>query len=169
MIMAEIILTQGKTAIVDEADFEWLSQWKWYFWKGRNGNGYAIRKDNLGIVDGIRKWDIFRMHRVIMSAPSNMQVDHINVNPLDNRRENLRLCTHRENTYNKKKSRGSSKYKGVSWKRDNNKWQAAIRCGLETHYLGLFSSQESAAAAYNEAAIKYFGEFAGLNEVRNAA
>lgn len=163
--MKQITLSKGKFTIVDDENYEFLMQWKWYYWEGRNGNGYALRKKNLGIIDGRVQWKTFRMHRFIVNAPSDMHVDHINFDPLDNRKSNLRVCTAKQNSYNKKKLKGVSKYKGVSWKSPNKKWQAAIKCGENTYYLGLYNSEEDAAQAYNFSAVKYFGEFAALNKV----
>ena len=161
-----IPLTQGKFALVDACDYDFLMQWKWKYNPSHphSKSGYAMRNKNLGIIDGKRKWQVFRMHRVLMNPSVNMQVDHINGDSLDNRRENLRICNNRNNSYIQTKTNNTSSiYKGVSWKKQNNKWQAAIR-SEKTIYLGLFESEEDAALAYNLAAIKYFGEFANFNK-----
>jgi hypothetical protein len=102
-----------------------------------------------------------------VNDPKN-EVDHINHNPLDNRKENLRICTRRENSRNRTKGkfikRPSSRYKGVSFDKKLNKWIAAI--GLDTMiYIGCFTTEEDAAFAYNIKAKEIFGEFACLNEV----
>jgi hypothetical protein len=152
--MREIQLTQGKVAIVDDADFEFLSQWKWY--AGR----YAMR---IAKVNG-RKTTIL-MHRIILGLGSGVECDHINRNKFDNRRENLRACKHEENLRNRPKMGRvrTSKYVGVC-KSGTRSWKAKICFKGEHHYLGnRFSTEESAARAYDEAAKRLHGEFASLN------
>jgi hypothetical protein len=155
-----IPLTQGKHAIVDAGDYDKLIKLKWYY----NKTGYAI---NLKYIRGSgrknQKQTCLYMHRLIVNPPDEMYTDHINGDKLDNRRCNLRICTNKENTRNKKKTCGTSKYKGVSWDIKSSKWRASIAPNKICLYLGVFNTQEEAALAYNEAAIKYFGEFAKLN------
>ena len=106
------------------------------------------------------------MHRVVMNTPDGMETDHISMNTLDNRRENLRQCTRAENSANKKKySTNTSGYKGVTWHKAANKWRAQITINYKNHILGQFDKIEDAAKAYNEAAKNRLGEFARLNEV----
>ena len=93
--MKEIKLTQGYVAIVDDEDYEYLNRFEWCIQKNRN-TFYAIRRGNKHEISSC-----MRMHRVIMNPPKNMQVDHINHNGLDNRKENLRIVTHRENHCNR--------------------------------------------------------------------
>ena len=157
--MKEIPLTQGKVAIVDDEDYEYLRQFKWYAqWDG--WNWYAKR--NV-IVNGKQKTIL--MHRVIMGVPNGRHTDHINHNGLDNREINLRICTAAGNQHNTGKQRNNTTgYKGV-----------VITCGKyikaqisnngKRIHLGLFKTLEEAAKAYNEAAIKYHGEYAQLNEI----
>ena len=96
-------------------------------------------------------------------------VDHINRDKLDNRRENLRLCNMTESNRNrgpihfKHSSSITSKYKGVHWSK--NKWRATIEVNGKKIYLGFFDNEQDAAIAYNEAAKKYFGDYAYLNEI----
>lgn len=105
-----------------------------------------------------------RFHRVIMSAPSGMQVDHINGNTLDNRRCNLRICTSAENGRNRKPRKGgSSGYKGVCWNKPAQKWQARIMVGGKSISLGYFDDEVEAARAYDAAACEFHGDFARLN------
>lgn len=151
----QIPLTMGEFAIVDDEDYEYLSQWKW--WRNR---GYAIRSF---MVKGKRH--IILMHRVIMQAPLNKLVDHIDGNILNNQKHNLRICTHSENMRNQHSVSGTSKYKGVYWSKDKNKWAAQIRSSNKKKFLGYFSNEKDAALAYNKAAVELHGEFAKLNEV----
>lgn len=105
------------------------------------------------------------LHRAIMKAKKGEQVDHINGNTLDNRKENLRICTHAENIRNRNQRKNSNtKYKGVF--KSGKKWGASIGYENERYYLGVFKTQEEAAIAYNKAALKYHGEFALLNTVK---
>jgi len=100
------------------------------------------------------------MHREIMGCPTKKQIDHINNDPLDNRRSNLRVCSHAENSRNRRMSSG--KLKGVLWK-SKNRWQARIRVNGNLKVLGSYLSPQDAASAYDKAAVKYFGEFANIN------
>ena len=154
--MKEIILSDGSKTQVSDVDFESLSRHKWYLKKG-----YAVR--NIG-SRGKQK-TIF-MHRVIMSNPAGMSVDHKDQNPLNNQRSNLRICTVQQNNQNRRKYlQGSSKYKGVSWHKTEGKWQAQIRVNSKAKHLGLFKNEIDAAIAYNKIAKETQGEFACLNEV----
>lgn len=159
--MAEILLTKGKVAIVDDADFHWLSQWNWSV----KDVDYAQRmcRKNEGVG---RK--MVMMHRQILGVMDpSVEVDHINHNTLDNRRINLRLCSRYENQRNQILHRGTvSGFKGVSRAGSAiERWQAQIQINGKIKYLGVFSTKEAAALAYNEVAIKFFGEFACLNKV----
>lgn len=101
------------------------------------------------------------LHRLL--CPSNHHVDHINGNPLDNRRANLRPCTAQENHRNKRRHKdGSSNFKGVSLGK-NGKWSGQIWDGKKLHHLGMFTNEHDAARAYDRAARVMFGEFAKLN------
>lgn len=104
------------------------------------------------------------MHRLITDAPAGLQVDHINGDKLDNRKENLRVCTQHENRMNlAKPKRNSYKFKGVAFNTQYGKWSANISVNGRANYLGLYISEEDAAHAYDYYAKKYFGEFANLN------
>lgn len=158
--MSDVVLVNGGVSVVDELDFGWLSRWRWYF----NGR-YAIR---TGLKrDGEKQVGIF-MHRQILGVVgSEVHVDHINHNPLDNRRENLRLCSRSQNQSNRLLTAGSlSGFKGVSYLEGHKTpWQARVNINGKQEYLGCFATKEQAALAYNEAAKQHFGEFACLNEV----
>lgn len=152
-----IPLTQGKFAIVDAEDFEWLSQLGWYY-----NNGYAVR---VPYIDGIRGKTTY-MHREIMGTPKGRDTDHINSDSLDNRRSNLRIVTTSQNMMNQRKTRGTSKYKGVCWYRAGNKWMAYINLNGKRKYLGFFHTEDDAANAYNLAAMALHGEYARLNVIK---
>ena len=159
----EIRLTQGKVALVDDVLFGWLNQFKWFFRK----DGY-VAKSIYNKLTGERKQ--IRMHREIMNFPDGMEIDHINGDKLDNRRENLRICTMGQNRANRGLQRNSSSgYKGVYFEEARNKWRAQIEINNRRLHLGYFNNAEKAAFAYDTAAKKYFGEFAKLNfpEVKN--
>ncbi len=154
--MKMIPLTQGKYAIVDDADYEWLSQWKWRV----SSNKYVIRSGPRS--EKPRR--SYSMHRQIMNAPAGMDVDHINGNPLDNRRSNLRVCTHAENQCNQKlRSSSGNPYKGVRLNKSGTRWWARISKNGKEQHLGTFATAEEAAAAYDEAAKQLSGEFARTN------
>lgn len=158
----KIPLTKGKTALVDDEDYAELSKYSWHAIRNRH-TWYARRGEWR---DGNQH--IIRMHRQILDAPPNKDVDHINRNGLDNRKENLRFCTNAQNQANKRPQTGaSSKFKGVSLRKQTGKWQAYIKKNGDQHYLGVFDDEEGAARAYNEAAEKMFGEFARLNEIES--
>lgn len=156
--MREIPLTQGKVALVDDEDFEEVNQFKWY----ANKIGsifYAARAIRIG-----GRLIHIRMHRYLLNALSGQETDHRNHNGLDNRRENIRTCSHAENSRNKQNCRGgSSKFKGVYWDKKNRKWKAQIMSDGRCLNLGRFVGEVDAAKIYDKAAMKFFGEFAFLN------
>jgi hypothetical protein len=155
--MRRIPLTRGAEALVDDEDFERLTVTRWQV----DDKGYAIRYRRRDGKDTTES-----MHRVIMNAPKGMEVDHINGNPLDNRRCNLRLVSRRQNSRNTRGHRDNvTGYKGVSLDRVRGTYRAVIVHEGQHHFLGRFRTAEAAARAYNDAARKYFGEFARLNAV----
>lgn len=155
--MKEIPLSKGKITIVDDLDYEWLSQWKWCV----SNKGYAQR--NTPKADG--RVTTIRMHSQIVGIKPGFQADHINGDRLDNRRSNLRHATCAQNSENREKVRGNSQFKGVGQRKDTQKWRAIIQKGATVHYIGQFSTEVEAALAYNKVAISLFGEFARLNVV----
>ena len=155
-----IKLTRGYYALVDECDFERLNRHKWQV-NVRNGRprqaGRTERRN--------QKSRYLTMHRVIMNPPKHMIVDHINRNPLDNRRANLRLSTPQQNSWNRSCPRNSkgSKYTGVSLDRDGQKWRVRIVIDGESRFLGYYDDEKAAAMAFDKAARKHRGHFAFQN------
>lgn len=146
--------------LIDAEDYELVSKHRWHILIAKH-TSYANAKTKID-----NKWTTVQMHRLIMSAPKDKQVDHRDGNGLNNRKENLRLCTNHQNSMNKKKHRKwSSKYRGVHWHKKSKKWYAGIRVKGNRIHLGVFKDEIDAAEAYNEGAIKHFGEFANLNEI----
>jgi HNH endonuclease/AP2 domain len=158
--MIKIPLTQGKVALVDDEDDERVSSMKWFAWRPKLSRvTYAVRSE---ILDGKRQ-TVF-MHRFITGIPKGMQIDHINQDGLDNRRQNLRPATSSQNRQNRKSpSTNKSGYKGVSWCPVNKKWRVVIRAPGRYLSLGYFKDKIEAAIFYDAAAIKHHGEFACLN------
>lgn len=155
-----IPLSKGRVAIVDTADFEWLSQWRWHARSHRDGTPYAAR--NGRVVDGCRGQIIF-MHNQIMQPPAGMAVDHINRDKLDNRRSNLRICTRAQNQANCERRVKAAPYRGIRSVNKGTRWAAQIGANGAHHYLGCYPTMEDAARAYDEAALRLHGEFATLN------
>lgn len=134
-----IPLTRGAFAIVDDEDFEWLTYLSWFC----TSNGYA--KTSIGKIQ-------FYMHQLIMNPPYDMTVDHINCKKLDNRKENLRVCTMKQNNQNIFKRRTSNPYKGVFWCRYTSRWFAQISIDHKSKFLGRHKDAKTAARAYDTAA-----------------
>jgi hypothetical protein len=157
-------LSQNKFAIVDADDYDRLNQYKWCLSKTPHTN-YAMRRTKGKRAKGRRaKRKTIMMHRVITNTPPHLVVDHINHNGLDNRKQNLRLCTRAENSRNRRPFRlNGSRYKGVSWDKQRKLFLAAIRCKGKYYNLGRFKSEIAAAKAYDKKAKELFGEFAFLN------
>lgn len=157
--MKEIQLTQCKVAIVDDDDYERLSQFNWHF----NKHGYAMRN----VCNGKGRHKMSFMHREILelSKDDGKYVDHINGDKLDNRRENLRVCSNAENVHNQGiRKNNTSGLKGVVWHKVARKWFAQITINRKNKYLGLFATPDDAHEAYCAAALKYHGQFANFGE-----
>jgi hypothetical protein len=161
-MVARIALTRGYTTLVDDEDAEAVLACGAWHVSVESGGVYAVHTQR---IPGTRKTLRIRLHRFIMNAPDKFDVDHINGDGLDNRRSNLRLCTDSENQGNARKRRRqtASQYKGVTWHKSAQRWQAQIEVARKTRYLGLFHSELDAARAYDAAAKVVFGEFARCN------
>lgn len=164
--MKIVELTQGQVTVVDDHHYEWISKHKWFAHKKKYGGYYASR--NSSSLIGKRK--TIRLHREIMEhtlgrpLTDDEEVDHIDLDKLNNLDENLRLATSGENARNKTKhSDNTSGYRGVSWYRWYQKWVAAITINYKKIYLGYHKSKEDAARAYDLAAIEHHGNFAKTN------
>ena len=157
--MKTLPLTMGYEAIVDDADYAMVSQWKWRALVRKapgNTRIYAARK-------GPNSQGCLLLHREIVRPEPGLVVDHINGNCLDNRRENLRACTHAQNLANAPKRIGNtSGFKGVH-RHHHDKWTAKISANGCVRYLGVFADKHEAARAYDVAAAELHGEFAQLN------
>ena len=164
--MKPILLTKGMIAIVDDDDWELLEQYQWYY--STHNRAYTTTHISCKTENGKRttKSRHIPMTHMILGITDSRIVDHKNGETLDNRKENLRICTNRQNSANSKlrKDRKSG-YKGVSFNKNAKKWSSQIKVNYERIYLGIYDTPWKAAQAYDDAAVKYFGEFAKLNNV----
>ena len=158
--MKEIQLTQGKVALVDDDDFEYLNQWKWQANQKQNKRFYAWRGKK---IDG--KYKMIYLHRFILKlTDKKIFVDHANMDTLDNRKINLRICNRSQNAVNTDKNKiNLLGFKGISFDKRSNKYYSSICINKKRIHLGTFIDPKDAARAYNQAAQKYHGEFAQLN------
>jgi len=156
--MKEIPLTKGYVALVDDEDYEWLMQFKWHANARTQRYVRAVRTQR---THGSKPTMVY-MHRVIANAPLGMFVDHKNGNPLDNRRQNIRICKKSENNTNVgKRTDNTSGYIGVS--KNGSGFMAIIHVSGEIKYLGTFRTAVEAAIVRDKAALMYRGDFARLN------
>lgn len=166
LILKEIPLSQSQVTLVLEEHYDELSKHKWYaLWSPNPGTFYAVR--NGPKIKG-EKRDNIKMHRVILNAPKGVQVDHRDGNGLNNYPPNIRLASASGNSRNIGiPKHNTSGFKGVTWDKQHQKWRAMIRINKRNKHIGRFDKDciLDAARAYNEAALKYHGEFACLNVI----
>tara|TARA_R110000787_G_scaffold5224_1_gene19174 strand:+ start:191 stop:673 length:483 start_codon:yes stop_codon:yes gene_type:complete len=143
----------GKTFLVSPDDYEDFV------------DGYRFCLDSgyvkySGTKDGLKRK---LLHRIIMGEPEDLVIDHINRDPLDNRRENLRIVSRQENQMNlSMRKTNKSGVSGVHWNKSANKWRAAIKYKNKHINLGYFEKLEDAGKARKDAEMKYFGEFRAM-------
>lgn len=148
--------------LVDEIDGWLLNKYRWYLWSTKRHNGIYVVASESSINP--KELHYKRLHQIILETEEGQMVDHINGNPLDNRRNNLRITSAVGNNKNAiKRKNAIGKYKGVHYSSREGKFKAQIQCNKVKHSLGTFSSEIAAAKAYDAAAKQLFGEFAKLN------
>jgi len=168
-----IPLTQSRYAIVDPADYPHLSRYNWRL-RRTKGKNILYAERSIRLPNG--RYSRILMHCQIMEninsnlrdtnderRTTNLVIDHINGNGLDNRRANLRLATVAQNAWNSKKRNSRSGYKGVWFAADKGLWRAAIVYHGRRIHIGYFKDKIAAAKAYDAAARKYYGDFAKPN------
>lgn len=147
-----VIAIKGHSVLISDCDLEFVQSKSWYVREDKSGLLYAYNRGG-------------QMSRQLMNCPAGREVDHHNGNTLDNRRDNLRICTHQQNQWNRKTALGKSKFKGVTHvKRHKTKpWMARVEFNGERHSYGNYRTALEAALAYDAAAVRLFGEFASPN------
>lgn len=141
--MKTIVLSQDKVAIVDDEDFEKLSKFLWHYNEKKPGHGYAQGTKHLCKIEGKYRSKTIYMHREVL--PIDMEVDHINGDTLDNRKENLRPADRTLRGRNRaSRKNSSSSYPGVHFHKLSGKWRAQIKVNGKTISLGLHKTQEEA-------------------------
>lgn len=145
--MKLITLTKGYSTMVDDEDYELLSQWKWHA-QILSHTVYAVRKP--WVAGGKGKSTKIFMHRVILDVPSGMQADHMDGNGLNNQKQNLRSVTQQDNLLNRArwKKGCTSKFRGAYLDKRSGKWFSRITIDGKTRYLGTFKNEEDAGKAY---------------------
>jgi len=165
--MKELVLHSKKhgthTVLYDDEDHDLISKYHWNLYSSKRH--HTIYVNSRCVING--KSTTLRFHRIVLSVTSaNMQVDHKNGNGLDNRKSNLRICTAVQNGGNQNISiKNTSGFKGVHRNKINGRWIAKVGYNNKKIVLGTFHSIIDAAIAYNNAALKYHGEFARLNQI----
>lgn len=152
-----IPLSRGLFSLIDEEDYERVSKHSWHATHGTDKTLFYASTNIKGKTT--------KLHRFILNLKDpKIHVDHIDHQELNNRKNNLRICTNQENSRNKlKKSDRSSKYKGVTWDKSRDKWIVGIKINYVRNNLGRYADEIEAAKVYDRAAVKHFGEFSLLN------
>lgn len=163
--MKKIKISSGYECILDDDDYDKFSKFNWFASKKRSGI-YVYRSQRYGIRKENKRLTIY-LHREIMNAKKYDYVDHINGNTLDNRKQNLRICTNEQNLHNSKKTNKecTSKFKGVCWDKSKKKWLVSITINKKHKFIGRYDSELEAAEIYNKHATLIYGEFAKLNKL----
>jgi hypothetical protein len=154
---------KGQIVLIDEADWDRVREYVWWVSQNNHCRKKLINNSTYYAYAKMGGKNV-AMHRLILGhIPQGLETDHINGNGLDNRKMNLRTCTHSQNNRNKPKMKGtSSKYIGVSWHIHKNKWIAKIQKNGKAYYLGYFDSQLKAAIVRDRHAKYILGEYAKL-------
>lgn len=153
-------LVGGGHALIDEDDYALVAGSPWYRYTSPAGITYAIRSARR--PDGRRTTE--RMHRIILGVTERWtDVDHIDGNGLNNTRSNLRACARAQNLANQRKTRGRSRFKGVTWIEKDAAWRAQVGGAGERRSRHCLPTEEAAARAYDEMALELYGPFARLN------
>lgn len=152
----ELQLNKGYSTVIDDSDYWVVSGLTWYAQINHDGKVYVAASSGHRSV---------YMHRLIMGIwDSKVQVDHKDSNSLNNRRDNLRLCTKQQNEWNKAAyPRNTSGYKGVTFHKRVGRWSTAIRENGKCKHLGYFDTAYDASLAYAEAAKELHGQFLRLD------
>lgn len=144
---------KGQKFLFDRFDFHKIKEHNWYI----NKDGYVCTHLKNGTY----------MHRYLIEPNINQEIDHIDGNRSNNKRDNLRICNSRQNKMNKSiQTNNKSGYKGVYWDKQLNKWRTRIKYKGKHIHVGLYSNLIEAAIAYNKKAVEYFGEYAKLNQIK---
>lgn len=152
---------KNSIVLLDDEDYDLvIAQGAWHI----NNKGYVHRFTSHGYINGRQQTKVMLLHRLIMNAPKDTEIDHKDGNPLNNQKSNLRISTHHQNMMNRKKQKNNkSGYIGVRWIESRKKWKAAIVLNKKENHIGYFVDLQEAVRARDAKAIELHGEFAKLN------
>lgn len=155
--MKLIELTQGKFAVVDDEDYEYISMFKWHL----SYSGYVA--SSVYNPETKRSKHLL-MHRFLTPCPKGKQVDHIDGDRLNNCRDNLRICTLAENRSNSGRyTTNTSGHRGIQWRSDKKKWRARIFHDKKEYFLGYFADKDKAVEVWRRVAKLLYGEFVNFD------
>ena len=158
-----VYFIDGSSFLIDTSDLLQVSEYTWFYGK----RGYPVAHTSRKSPEGHK---VFPLHRLLMRPDEGSDVDHISGDKLDNRRGNLRICSHQQNMFNQKmRCTNSSGYYGVSRSSKTGKFEAYLHIDGRKKYLGTYDSAEQAAVARDAAAVRFFGDYARLNKNEEAA